>query len=128
MALQQHLGQLAGEGSGGAVFERCELISVPNRRQIGYVAAPAHAPEQQRGFLFRDCRFTAEAGIRDGSIWLARPWRDYGLSCFENCLYGPHIHPLGFDKWNDTHRDRTARFFERPSVPGRQSWINRRAD
>ena len=90
-------------------------------------AAPSHAPEQREGFLFRRCRFTAEEGVAPASIWLARPWRDYGLAVFEDCVYGPHIHPLGFDKWNDTHRDETARFFERPPVPGRQVWINRPA-
>lgn len=112
-------------GCGEALFEHCELVSVRDVRQVGYVAAPSHAPEQSEGFLFRRCRFTAEAGVAPATIWLARPWRDYGLSVFEDCVYGPHIHPLGFDKWNDTHRDRTARFFERPPVPGRQSWINR---
>lgn len=115
-------------GCGAAVFENCELVSVDDVRQVGYVAAPSHAPEQTEGFVFRRCRFTAAAGVAPGTIWLARPWRDYGLSVFEDCVYGPHIHPLGFDKWNDTHRDQTARFFERPPVPGRQPWINRSRD
>ena len=112
-------------GCGEAVFEDCQLVSVRDVRQVGYVAAPSHAPEQKKGFLFRRCRFTAEDGVNPATIWLARPWRDYGLSVFEDCQYGPHIHPLGFDKWNDTHRDQTARFFEQPPVPGRQPWINR---
>ena len=33
-----------------------------------------------------------------------------------------HIAPLGFDKWNDTDRDRTARFYEIPLSPGRVPW------
>ena len=61
----------------------------------------------------------------DGSIYLARPWRDYGLCRFENCTYGPHISPLGFDKWNDTDRDRTARFYETPAVEGRVKWVKK---
>ena len=48
------------------------------------------------------------------------------LFVFENCTYGPHISPLGFDKWNDTDRDRTARFRETPPVPGRVDWVNTR--
>lgn len=114
-------------GCGEALFENCELVSVNDARNVGYVAAPSHALEQTRGFLFRRCRFTAEPGVAPATIWLARPWRDYGLSVFEDCAYGPHIHPLGFDKWNDTHRDETARFYESPAVPGRQPWVNRPA-
>lgn len=111
-------------GCGDALIEDCEVRSLNDARNIGYVAAPAHALEQQEGFLFRNCRFTREEGVADGSIYLARPWRDYGLSVFENCSCGPHISPLGFDKWNDTNRDRTARFRETPPVPGRVNWIN----
>ena len=109
-------------GCGEAVFDRCELRSLRDVRGVGYVAAPAHAREQTDGFLFQGCRFTAEEGVE--GIYLARPWRDYGLCVFRDCAYGPHISPLGFDKWNDTHRDRTARFYETPPVPGRVGWVN----
>ena len=113
-------------GCGDTLFENCEIRSLNDARNIGYAAAPAHSLEQQEGFLFRNCRFTCEEGVADGSIYLARPWRDHGLSVFENCTYGPHISPLGFDKWNDTNRDRTARFRETPPVPGRVPWVNSR--
>ena len=95
-------------------------------RHVGYVAAPAHAPEQEDGFVFRGCRFTAEDGVE--GVYLARPWRDYGLSRFENCVLGAHIAAEGFDKWNDTDRDKTARFYETPAVPGRVPWCNRHTD
>lgn len=109
-------------GCGGAVFDGCEIRSVFDVRNVGYAAAPAHALEQKEGFLFRECRFTAGEGVPDGSVYLARPWRDWGLCVFENCAYGPHISPLGFDKWNDTQRDKTARFYETPPVAGRVAW------
>ena len=112
-------------GCGDTLFEYCEIRSLNDARGIGYVAAPAHGADQERGFLFRNCRLTCEEGVAPGSIFLARPWRDYGLTSFENCELGPHIHPDGFDKWNDTHRDETARFYESPAVPGRVRWINR---
>lgn len=112
-------------GCGEALLEDCEIRSLADARNIGYVAAPAHALEQKTGFEFRRCRLTAQEGVAPGSIFLARPWRDYGLCSFIDCQLGPHIHPEGFDKWNDTHRDRTARFFETPPVPGRVSWCNR---
>lgn len=111
-------------GCGDTLFEDCEIKSLYDVRNVGYVAAPAHTLEQQVGFVFRNCRFTCEEGVEDGSIYLARPWRDHGLSTFENCTYDRHISPLGFDKWNDTNRDQTARFRETPTVTGRVSWIN----
>lgn len=110
-------------GCGEAVFEDCEIRSLRDARGIGYAAAPAHSQEQTGGFRFRNCRFTAEEGVAPGSIYLARPWRDYGLCVFEDCAYGAHISPLGFDKWNDTHRDQTARFYEAPPVAGRVGWV-----
>ena len=109
-------------GCGKALFDNCEIRSLPDARNIGYAAAPAHALEQTEGFTFRSCRFTAAPGVAEGSIWLARPWRDYGLCVFDHCTYGPHIAPLGFDKWNDTDRDRTARFYETPLSPSRVPW------
>ena len=110
-------------GCGNALFKRCEIRSLRDARNVGYVAAPAHALEETEGFTFRACRFTAEDGVE--GIFLARPWRDYGLSRFEDCVYGAHIAAEGFDKWNDTERDRTARFYESPAVPGRVAWCNR---
>ena len=112
-------------GCGDAFFEDCEIRSLADARNIGYVAAPAHALEQTEGFHFHNCRITCESGVGEGTIFLARPWRDYGLVQFEDCPCQRHIAPAGFDKWNDTHRDRTARFYETPAVPGRVSWINR---
>lgn len=113
-------------GCGDTLFADCEIKSLYDVRNVGYVAAPAHTLEQQDGFVFRNCRFTFEDGVAEGSIYLARPWRDHGLCLFENCSYGRHISPLGFDKWNDTNRDQTARFRETPAVPGRVTWANKR--
>ena len=108
-------------GCGSAVFDNCEIRSLLDARGTGYVAAPAHALEQTEGFLFQNCRFTAQEGVH--GIYLARPWRDYGLCVFQNCVYGDHISLLGFDKWNDTQRDKTARFYEEPPVAGRVPWV-----
>ncbi len=112
-------------GCGDAVFEGCELRSLQDARNTGYIAAPAHGKERGRGFRFQSCRITCEEGVAPGSVYLARPWRDYGMASFENCSCGPHIAAEGFDKWNDTRRDLTARFFETPAVLGRASWVNR---
>ena len=110
-------------GCGSAVFDRCEIRSVYDVRKTGYAAAPAHPIEQAEGFVFRNCRFTAEENVPPGSVYLARPWRDHGLCVFRDCSYGDHISPLGFDKWNDTRRDKTARFYEEPPAAGRVPWV-----
>jgi len=112
-------------GCADALFTDCEIHSLVDARDIGYTAAPAHSLDQEEGFYFLNCRFTKEEGVPPHSVYLARPWRDYGLCIFENCSYDDHIAPAGFDPWNDTRRDLTARFFERPAVNGRVSWINR---
>ena len=97
-------------GCGDCLFENCTIISLDDGRH-GFVAAPAHALEQNIGFVFNECKFVGK-GKLDGQIFLARPWRDYGKSSFINCNYGKHIATVGFDKWNDTERDKTARFAE----------------
>lgn len=97
-------------GCGDCLFDKCTIISLDDGR-LGYVAAPAHALEQNIGFVFNQCFFVGK-GKTDGKIFLARPWRDYGKSSFISCEYGKHIATDGFDKWNDTERDKTARFSE----------------
>lgn len=110
-------------GCADALFEKCEICSVFDVRGHGYVAAPAHALSQDIGFVFSDCNFTCENGVAERSIFLARPWRDYGKASFINCRYGKHISKEGFDKWNDTERDKTARFSEwGVSREGRVPW------
>lgn len=110
-------------GCGDALFDNCEIKSLFDIRGHGYTAAPAHSLEQNIGFVFNECRFTAEESVAEGSIFLARPWRDYGKCAYINCTYGAHISPEGFDKWNDTERDKTARFAEYGEKPaGRIPW------
>ena len=112
-------------GCGEALFENCEIRSVYDARDVGYAAAPAHPLSQTEGFRFHRCRFTADEGVSAGSIYLARPWRDYGLCVFEDCEYGTHICEAGYDKWNDTERDKTARFYEKPMPRGRVTWAKK---
>ena len=112
-------------GCGNARFDRCCIRSVYDARCLGYVAAPAHSLEQENGFHFIRCNLTCADGVADGSIYLARPWRDYGLVRFEDCSYGSHVAAAGFDPWSGTARDLTARFSETPPINGRVSWCNR---
>ncbi len=115
-------------GCGNAVFRRCEIRSLVDGREVGYVAAPAHELRQERGICFQNCRMTCSDEVIPGSVYLARPWRDHGLAEFHSCVYGPHIADAGFDPWNDSGRDKTARFYENPAVAGRVTWCNRRRE
>lgn len=96
-------------GGAKAYFYDCDVISLHEKRVTGYVCAPSHALRQEHGYLFRNCRFIG-GGAQDGSVYLARPWRDFGKCDFIDCTIGKHISPLLFDKWENTYRDRTARF------------------
>lgn len=109
-------------GCACALFDDCDVVSRRDVRNCGYVAAPAHSLKQQLGFVFYQCRFTCDDGVDDNSVYLARPWRDFGLCHFVECSYDRHVSPCGFDKWNDTDRDKTARFYEFPQVPSRVAW------
>ena len=110
-------------GSGDALFENCDIESLFEMRGHGYVAAPSHASDQKIGFVFDRCRIFGGKDVPKGSVYLARPWREYGKCSFIDCEYGDHIDPEGFNKWNDTERDKTARFAEYPAKPeSRVAW------
>lgn len=94
-------------GCAEAYFKDCEIISLKSRHG-GYLAAPAHPREQDTGFYFIDCKLT-DGGAEQG-VYLARPWRDYGLCAFINCTADGHLADKLVNKWNDTERDKTARF------------------
>lgn len=96
-------------GCSEAYFKDCEIISINDNRELGFVAAPAHSLKQERGFCFINCDFKSDGTLKSRNF-LARPWRDFGKCEFIDCKIGSHIDPSLFDKWNDTERDKTARF------------------
>lgn len=125
-------------GAGGAIFNECECISLLDIKDKGWVTAPSHDLEEEFGYLFANCSIK-NGGAKKDTIYLARPWRDYGLVTFYNCTYGEHINPLGFDDWVDNNiklsnpnsidRTKTARFYEFPYIEGRISWLkNKKSD
>lgn len=95
-------------GCGIALFDHCELISLERgTTSPSYICAPAHPKESPFGFLFYKCSLKGNE-----PAYLARPWRDYGCVAFIECDMGQHIVSEGFHKWNQTERDKTARFYE----------------
>ncbi|MFA5467247.1 MAG: pectinesterase family protein, partial [Candidatus Izemoplasmatales bacterium] len=93
-------------GSSTALFKDCEIVSV----MPGYVAAPSTYRENPVGFVFYNCLFK---NISDSdNVYLARPWREHGFTCFWNCRFEGAYHKDRFHDWNKT----IYRFFEKPYV------------
>ncbi len=85
-------------GGARALFEGCEIFSRDGGKEInGYVAAPCTPQGEAWGFVFRRCRFTSDCP--PGTVYLGRPWREYGKTWFVACELGAHIHREGFQDW-----------------------------
>ncbi len=110
-------------GAGKAIFDNCTFVTLIDKRKESYVVAPAHSLKDDFGYLFYQCNFECQDGVEPYSIYLARPWRDYGKAVFAYCKYGTHIAKEGFCDWSDVNRTRTARFEEYPLQKGRVDWI-----
>lgn len=89
-----------------AVFNRCHINSKGN----GYVTAPSTDKGQKYGYLFYDCRLTADAGVNN--VYLSRPWRPYAQAVFIRCNLGEHILPAGWDNWGNKDNEKTAFYAE----------------
>ncbi len=95
-------------GCATALFEECKIVTIDsNRTTPSFVCAPAHPKVLPYGYLFYKCSLEGNE-----KTFLARPWRDYGCVAFIDCQLGKHVLPEGYNKWNDTNRDKTARFYE----------------
>lgn len=96
-------------GCGTAFFEGCSFTNIDDGRTVGYVAAPSHSLKQKDGFTFLNCKFDCVENL-DATVYLARPWRDYGKCTFISCKFGKHISPKAFDRWSKSYRNQTSRF------------------
>ncbi|MGM9971725.1 MAG: pectinesterase family protein [Anaeroplasmataceae bacterium] len=95
-------------GGGTAIFDKCHFHSI--NPEHGFFFAPSHNEDQKYGFTCFNCKFS---GVGDNSMYLGRPWRDYGKVTLIDCeIIGNIIKSEGWNKWNNTNRDKTARFEE----------------
>ena len=88
-------------GSATAYFEHCTIESLPHggEEEIrGYVTAPSTPEGQLYGYVFHTCDFISGECPPD-SVYLGRPWRDFGQSVFVDCTIGRHIKQEGFHDW-----------------------------
>ena len=107
-------------GCSQALFINSDIISIGK----GFLCAPAHSKDMKYGYLFYKCNLISE-NKADGT-YFARPWRDYGTAAFIDCNVGSHIDNKGFNKWDNTNRDKTARFYEyteNVDLSNREKWV-----
>ena len=107
-------------GCATALFYQCDIITIDNgSNSKAFISAPAHDINTPFGYLFLECNL-----INNKKTYLSRPWRDYGCAAFiNNHMY--NVYPEGFDNWNGSNRDKTARFYEQTydtNITNRVSW------
>ncbi len=105
-------------GNAKAVFNQCEIHSNPHSE--GMLTAQSRIfPQQDSGFVFNNCRLTADSGVTN--VYLGRPWRPYALVVYLNTWMGQQIMPAGWREWHpgETHSLQTAYYAEfHSSGPG----------
>ena len=77
------------------LFEDCEIRS----RGGGYIVQARVPSASSKGFVFLNCKLTAESGVKDGSMYLARSGgsTDYFDNVvYVNCTMGPVIAATGW--------------------------------
>ena len=92
-------------GPGTAWFENCEIRS----KADSYITAASTPADQPYGYVFHNCRLTADPNVT--KVYLGRTWRDYGYTLFMECELGSHIRPEGWHHWQK-EREQTARYLE----------------
>ncbi len=93
-------------GGASAFFNRCEIHSLAG----GYLTAASTPEDHAFGFVFSNCRITAEPG--DWKTWLGRPWRPFGAVTFLNTEMPANIRPEGWHNWGDPEKEKTSRYVE----------------
>lgn len=88
-----------------AVFEGCTIHSKAN----GYLTAASTPENQAHGYLFNNCKLTAETDVK---CYLGRPWRPFAKTIFTNCEMGDFIRPEGWHNWNKKEAEKNAFYAE----------------
>ncbi|MCL2028017.1 MAG: pectinesterase family protein [Bacteroidales bacterium] len=86
-------------------FENCVIHS----KRSSFITAASTPESEKYGFIFNNCQITVADGV--DSVYLGRPWRDYGMTLFMNSELPKAIRPEGWHNWQ-LHREKTARYME----------------
>ncbi len=115
-------------GPSTAWFENCTIHSKAN----SYVTAASTPENIKYGYIFNNCKLTAEEGV--DKVYLGRPWRPYAYTLFMNCELGKHIVKAGWDNWRNPKNEKTARYAEYKNtgegadISQRVSWARQLSD
>jgi pectinesterase len=93
-------------GAATAVFKNCHIHSKKN----SHVTAASTNSIIPFGFVFFDCRLTADSNIN--KVSLGRPWTPTASVTYINCWMGKHIIPEGWNNWKNPANEQTARYAE----------------
>ena len=93
-------------GPATAFFSDCEIHS----KADSYITAASTPQDVEIGFVFRNCRLTADPNVK--KVYLGRPWRPYAYTAFIDCEMDGHITPAGWDNWRNPDNEKTARYIE----------------
>ena len=108
-------------GPSTAWFENCDIFC----KADSYITAASTPQDVTYGYIFNNCRITADANV--SKVYLGRPWRDYGYTLFMNCELPRQIRPEGWHHWQK-EREKTARYLEYnnhgegANTKGRATW------
>jgi pectinesterase len=120
-------------GNSTALFEGCTVDTALHGATI---TAPNTTPATAVGYVFHNCRLTADAGVSSASVYLSRPWQ-YSTAdssnIYLNCQMGSFIRSAGWSTWdsNNTNPGGDTRYAEYAStdlsgnslnVTGRVNW------
>lgn len=93
-------------GGATAFFERCHIHILKD----GYITAASTPDNQPFGFVFSNCKITAESPtVR---TYLGRPWRAFSSVVYLNTEMSEVVRPVGWHNWNFPEREKTARYAE----------------
>lgn len=93
-------------GQATAVFEDCTIHSTDD----SYITAASTPQDEPFGFVFKDCRLTAEDSVKQ--VYLGRPWRKYAQTVFMNCYMGDHVRSEGWHNWGKPAKEKTTFYAE----------------
>ncbi len=93
-------------GAATAVFKNCHIHS----RKNSHVTAASTNSIIPFGFVFFDCKLTADSNIN--KVSLGRPWSPTASVTYINCWMDKHIIPGGWDNWRNPANETTARYAE----------------
>ncbi len=100
-------------GAATAVFKNCLIHSKKN----SHVTAASTNSIIPYGFVFIDCKLTADSNIN--KVSLGRPWTPTASVTYINCWMDKHIIPEGWNNWRNPANETTARYAEYGSTgPG----------